>query len=352
MNKKRNSSVELMRIVSMLMIIGHHYAYYGVQQNYAISIAGNIYQQGTRINQLFVQFILPGGIVGVGIFFMIMGYYGINSDRITILPTIQDTLFYSILGLSIYICMGSIHFITINLSKNVILGSFIPVCSSKYWFITAYLLLSIIKPALNKLILKIRNHKLIFFILLCYYAVARICVAQYLGLVQGVVYYYLGALVRLNENAIKERLKSISCIVMWIVGWILYIISNNIQWFGHENSSIISIIGITFGGSLSILGMFLFFFNDSFVNFTINLISSSTLSVYLLHENPLLRKLIWSDILKVETIQWKSPLFPLLAILSIICIFVFSILFDLLVKRILCKSVLKEVKHFISYKDC
>lgn len=30
----RNSQIEILRILSMLMIVAHHYAFYGVYQNY------------------------------------------------------------------------------------------------------------------------------------------------------------------------------------------------------------------------------------------------------------------------------------------------------------------------------
>ena len=56
MQKERNSNIEILRIISMLMIIGHHCIYYGVMQTYNKSINNVIYGQGSFINKMIAQF--------------------------------------------------------------------------------------------------------------------------------------------------------------------------------------------------------------------------------------------------------------------------------------------------------
>lgn len=84
MVQNRKTNIEILRIISMIMIIAHHYVFYGVQQNYSSEIARIIYNGGTILNQLYCQILLPGGAVGVGIFFILMGYFGIISDEMRI----------------------------------------------------------------------------------------------------------------------------------------------------------------------------------------------------------------------------------------------------------------------------
>lgn len=159
MNKKtpskidnRNSNIEVLRIISMLMIIGHHLVLYGVQQKYDSTISGMVYNQGTEINRFFVQLLLPGGIVGVAIFFMIMGYFGVKSDDVKIASVVRMTFIYSILCLVFYVVLDLFKLSSANCSLTDVLCSFIPICSSRYWFITTYVVLSLIKPVINNYI--------------------------------------------------------------------------------------------------------------------------------------------------------------------------------------------------------
>ena len=56
--KQRNSNIELLRIIAMLMIVAHHFIFYGVQQNYDLNIACNIYNSGVNMNKIFALFLL------------------------------------------------------------------------------------------------------------------------------------------------------------------------------------------------------------------------------------------------------------------------------------------------------
>ena len=47
MKPARKSNIELLRIISMIMIIAHHYVYYGIQQNYQKEVANIIYPSGS-----------------------------------------------------------------------------------------------------------------------------------------------------------------------------------------------------------------------------------------------------------------------------------------------------------------
>ena len=62
----RNSSIELLRIISMVMIMFHHFAYHGnFEWNY----------NEITIPHLWYNFILMGGKVGVNIFVLISGFF-------------------------------------------------------------------------------------------------------------------------------------------------------------------------------------------------------------------------------------------------------------------------------------
>ena len=57
----KNSNIEVLRILSMVMIIAHHLSYYsGIE----------FLDSTVSINKLFLEFILLGGKIGSNIFFL------------------------------------------------------------------------------------------------------------------------------------------------------------------------------------------------------------------------------------------------------------------------------------------
>lgn len=67
--EKRNSSIELLRIIAMVMIMFHHFAYYSGFE-YNLSSISTPY--------LWYNFIIMGGKIGVNIFVLISGYFLID----------------------------------------------------------------------------------------------------------------------------------------------------------------------------------------------------------------------------------------------------------------------------------
>ena len=67
--EQRLSNFELLRIIAMILIILHHYAYHGN----LISIPND------NFNKYVAVFIIVGGKVGVNVFVLITGYFLINS---------------------------------------------------------------------------------------------------------------------------------------------------------------------------------------------------------------------------------------------------------------------------------
>ena len=154
--KKRLSSIELLRIIAMLMIIAHHFVCYGNFDFNHISIG----------NKIWLQILFSGGKIGVNIFVMISGYFLISSKKIQVnkvLKLIMQILFYSIIIYMIFICFG-IETFSIKILFKHILGY--PI----WWFAKTYLALYLIHPYINVLlenITKIEYKRLLIFLQLC-----------------------------------------------------------------------------------------------------------------------------------------------------------------------------------------
>lgn len=141
MKAKRNSNIELLRIISIILIIAHHYAIHGF----------DISSLPYHYNQYIISILGLGGKLGVVCFILISGYYMCES-KISIkkiLKLIAETWFYMvIIGLLFILILKPIEPIT----KIDLIKIFIPIVYNQNWFITDYILLMIVSPLLNILI--------------------------------------------------------------------------------------------------------------------------------------------------------------------------------------------------------
>lgn len=58
---ERKSNFELLRIISMFMIVGSHLAGHGVQQQFATNGAFVVWNNGSIINKIVTASLIPGG---------------------------------------------------------------------------------------------------------------------------------------------------------------------------------------------------------------------------------------------------------------------------------------------------
>lgn len=94
--KIRNTNIEILRIVAMLFIVGSHLAIYGIFENPSAEMYV-IWDQGTLLNKICTCLLVPGGDIGVGVFFLISGFYLSKKREIVVLDKIIfEVIFYGI----------------------------------------------------------------------------------------------------------------------------------------------------------------------------------------------------------------------------------------------------------------
>ena len=142
-NTPRNSSLELLRIISMIMIVFHHFAIHGGFEWDAPSLS---------IPYFWYNFIIGGGKVGVDVFVLISGYFLVNKegslfDFKRILKFWGQVFFYSIAFYIIFRLMGMN-----DMGIKSFIKVFFPITCSHWWFASTYFVLFLIHPFLNKLL--------------------------------------------------------------------------------------------------------------------------------------------------------------------------------------------------------
>lgn len=199
MKPTRKTNIELLRIFAMLLIIGSHLVCHGVQ-NVLSSEAYVIWNNGKKSNLIFSSFLSLGGQVGVAIFFMITGFFGVSDIDKTIRKCVRTCLFYGCLIVSIFgftLLFEKFVYINDPMTKMIYIVKNIcnPMSSGEWWFITAYGILILLSPIINKYVER-KNQKQYRRILCIYwiiwYTIAYFVNASYIGLERGIFFYLIG----------------------------------------------------------------------------------------------------------------------------------------------------------------
>lgn len=138
MSKERDSNIELLRIVAMLMIVLHHLCFY----RYA-----GIGDGGWGVD-LERNLMVVGGKIGVDVFVLISGYF-LASGRIKVssfLRVLLEAWFYTFaIGLLCALVSPA------NFELKTFLKSFLPTNDGLPWFVTTYLGMYLAAPWLARL---------------------------------------------------------------------------------------------------------------------------------------------------------------------------------------------------------
>ena len=328
-SNERNSSIELLRIVAMTMIVVSHSCVHGLS-----GISSNLI-----INNIFKD-ILTLGNLGVAIFVIITGYVSIGQN-IKIKKIIKlefQILFYSIVFYVVSSIINHSDFFSFELLK-----SFFPIIFKKYWFMSAYMILYLFIPFINTFITNIESKKFYKFILLnvvLIFVIPTVTTSDlyFNELFQIFTFYLIGAYLKKNDikSSIDEKklnfllMGSITLLIcsscfIEILALKFTFLTRYSTYFFNRNSILILILAIC---------IFLKFLSiNEFKNKFINTIASTTLGIYLIHDNPNFRIILWNKIFTLSNYINKYYFIIVIFITSLI-IFIICCLIELLRKKV------------------
>lgn len=139
--KKRIVSIELLRIVAMMMVVMLHYLGKG---EILPALTGDV-----NINGFVTWSMEALSIVAVNVYMLISGYFLINTRfKVSrLIELVCQVLFYSILVEVILIVTGIVSVEV--LTFNRILELVFPLQMEHYWFVTAYIIMYLFSPVLT-----------------------------------------------------------------------------------------------------------------------------------------------------------------------------------------------------------
>lgn len=351
--KERNSNLELLRIVAMLIIIAHHYVVNStVTQLYDYAnITGNM---------VFLQLMGFGGKMAINVFVLISAYF-MCTQRVTwkrVLKLVAMVYFYIIVIFPIFLATGY-EDITLRRIFMLAFGSFYSIGRE---FVGSFLVFYLIVPFLN-LFTKQLNRKqhfyLMFFLVFVFSVVYTFLFAsdacRYVG--WYVTLYFVASYIRLYPNKYFEnrRFALWSTIISLVLTWLSILTIDfvgtkfdftYVYYMCADSQKILALL-------LS-LSLFCLFKNLNIKqNKLINTFAASAFGVFLIHANSnAMRTWLWQDFLKVPE-QYNSPMLPLHLASSVLGIYLVCAGIDYLRIKIIEEPVfLKLDKISFLQKEC
>ncbi len=336
-SKKRNSALELLRIIAMFFIIVSHYSVHGAPSGFIFEFS---------LNSIFIVFTKLGNL-GVIIFVILSGYFLSKSTFKVkrLFQLLAQVLFYSV---SIYtiLCITGIQ--QINLRNTFI--SLFPTTTSLYWFFTAYTVLYLFTPLINKMLdnMSKKSHLTFNITMLVLWSVApTLTTNSFFGneIAQFLMFYSIGAYLRkypdnmLNKKKNNLILVATCALIMMLSVVCILKISEYYPWISkyaayfYSRSSIFA-IGLA-------VGLVVFFSNlKPFYSKALNIVSGATFGIYLIHDNKFFRTFMWKEIFNTD-VHTYSPYVIFHILGSAIVIFAVCCVIELLRQNIIEKPSMK-----------
>lgn len=325
---ERASNIELLRIVSMLMILSLH----SFRDPVTLSLS-------TLTLRTFVDFFREAlSISAVNIFILISGFYSIKWKTKSISSLLFQTYFFIFLIYGMLLLTGSITF---NLKTFFLRLNGIAVA---YWFITAYVGLYILSPVLNAFAEKVTRKQFLVFLVVFYlvqfyyqlffnpnYA-SGYSILSFSGL------YLIGRFLNLHPgnqtaNTATHKQKNIQHIIAFlIITFLITVLAIALKInLSDEGGSIKKdhLFGFIYNNPLVIIQsivIFLIFKNYNIRSKFINYCASSVLAIYLVHMHPDIKQLFYHYTTSLYDHAFIMQTILLIGLFAVI--FVLSILLD------------------------
>lgn len=288
--KVRNSSIELLKIIAIVLIIISHAVPYGNFNNYAGYIDLN--NVSTNINNLLLAIFRHLGSIGNCIFIICSSYFLLDSSKVNKKKILRLVIDSFIISVSIFLVI--LIFGNYNISLTETIKSFFPITFNVNWFLTCYILFYMIHPFLNNIIEKLDKRKLLIvnIVLILLYSILNTIKADlfyYNSLIGFIVIYFIMAYMKkyMKNFSADKKINIVLCclafvclvvtiIIINFIGLKIDILANKLQIMNDFTNPLIIIVSFT---------LFNIFKQKEIYNKVINYLSSLSLLIYLIHGN-------------------------------------------------------------------
>ena len=342
---RRNSAIELLRIVAMLSIIAFHgHLHFWSDKLKLPQISDVFINNMFNYNILFSYLVGWGGTLGNALFILITGYFMINRkvNPQKLILLLATMLFYSwLIFIIIYFFMPQIY---VTFTMKEILKEIAPILSGENWFVSCYIMFFCFVPYINEFLNSLASDKYMAFLLiifLFFLLLPTVRISTYLNGAPMIFFafiYAIGGYIRLHfqykiNNEYYKKYRNICILFLLLLLISIGILETigvvtNKDFFIKHSQYFAKILSIPLA-----IAMFLSFLTmKPFFNKYVNIVAGTVLGVYLLHGNLFLRKII-CDYIFPNIDYITSNWYILFYAIKVVAIFVICSGIDLLRKR-------------------
>ena len=337
--KERKSNFEMLRIISMFMVLLLHANFQAFGEPTCIDIVSSPFISTIKV------FLEMASIVAVNVFILISGYFGIKPSIKGFLKFAFQWLFFSIGIYAMMVLTGYSVFSLNKLATCLVFKQYTP-----YWFIPSYICLYFFAPVLNSFIDSVKKTQFIYV------------------LISLIIFQTIYGFITNGASFFMNGYSAISFMGLYLLAGFVrkYIDLSKYSKYFFANSylfitmslTIILVGAIYFESSIilsrilrysnpfviaSSICLLLLFSKISFSSTIVNKIAASSFAVYLLHCHPFLYSYYLESI---RSINVSNVFIHALCILCVICLwFIIAILLDLL------RFFIWNKLQFINYKS-
>lgn len=343
-NKERDSNMELLRIISIFFILLLHANFKSI---HAPTIEEAHYEPVFSFLRILMEFLC---IVGVNVFVLISGWYGIKPKINRFLELIFQVLFFSLLLYLLFIIIESSPQLTSIEFYNL-------VTLSNYWFVPCYIILYVLSPIINMYINHANRKQLcytivcIFFLQIIYgWFPSRVAFFYSSGYspITFILLYLIGRYVSLYRpkfSMLSQKRDLFFYLLFSLGSTFLLFLSIKCSIFMSLSSILLYYTSpLVIVASLYLL---LFFSKITFRSKIVNWIAASAFAAYLFQEHYL-----FVDVYTSYIYRWfdteKHLLFLLYTICWILIVFIMALILDKIRIVIWKKISYKLLKRFCS----
>lgn len=343
--KKRDSNIELLRIVSMLLILAHHFSVHG---------DFDFLETSFTMNRLWVQFLQIGGKIGVNIFVIISGYFLITSNGIKVSKVLKlwlQLLFYSVLLYAVFVLAGVEVFSIKGLIENTL-----PVIFTRWWFASTYFVLYLLSPYINKLLNSLSKSEYQSFLVLltifwCIIPTLTTNSFQSNPLIWFIYLYSMAGYIRLYR--LLDSIRTKTCLLIaFIISMLTYlsVVFFDLLGLGLKVSALSEHASYLFGMQklpALLISIFLFLgFSKLEIGSIkiVNIVASASFGVYLIHDNNYVRVFLWQTLFKNASFAYSNKLIPY-SILTILMVYIACTVIELVRIYLIEKSYMPMIDN-------
>lgn len=347
--KIRQSNLELLRIIAMVMIVAYHFSIHG---RYTFSTTE------ITVNRLWIQLLRIGGKIGVNIFVLISGYFLVENRKLKISRV--SKIWLQLFTYSIVIFLIVVLCSVAKISLKGIIRHLLPVTFSCWWFASVYFVLYLFHPFLNKLLLSLDKkayQRFLALALFCWSVIPTITSTRFESnnLVWFMLVYAVAGYIKLHVDVSKfKNLK-------FIVGTIIFIFVSSLSILvfdviGKKIPNVGRHAYYLFGmqmlpGFIISVLIFVIFININIkYSKIINTIASATFGVYLIHDEHYIRSILWVNIFKNGSFTNSKFLIPY-SFLVIAVVFAVCSAIELLRINFIEKRYTKLIDRFSAFAE-